>query len=131
MVGRRRAFDDLQPIRESLMRRLVITAIVAAAMSTAGSLGAPDAALADRCQPEEFVLGQGNSPIGHDENDPRCPLMDVLFYDQVDCDSSKFMTCVNTLSATGTVARQRDCDRVSFTLKPACASVNEVVPAIP
>ena len=110
------------------MRRLVITAIVAAAVSTTGSLGAPEAALADRCQPEELVLGSGNSPVGGDENDPRCPIMQTALYDQVACDDTTFMRCVNTLSVVGTVNEQRDCFRYGFRVGALCNSVESQLP---
>ena len=112
-------------------RRLVVATIITAAVSTAGSLGAPDAAFADRCQPEELVLDEGNSPLGQDGEDLRCPIMQNVVYDQVACDDTQFMTCVRSIDARGTVERQRDCFRYGFRVGALCNSVESKLPPTP
>ncbi len=90
-------------------RRIVLLLITLASLAYAVSLGAvAEPAMADRCQPEELVLGPGNSPLGHDDTDPRCPIMQAALYDQVSCDQTTFVKCVNSLSAAGTATMQRD-----------------------
>lgn len=102
------------------MRRVASTALIALALVMVASLTGPEAALADRCQPEEIVLqmvpGLPQSPLGPDESDPRCPVMQAVLYDNVACDQSKFLRCVNSINAAGTVERQRGyCyDRLGF-----------------
>ena len=82
--------------------RVVPVLLVLAALAWTVSLGTvAEPAHADRCQPEELVLGSGNSPLGSDSGDPRCPIMQAVVYDTVTCDDSTFMRCVNTLCLVG------------------------------
>lgn len=55
---------------------------------------------ADRCQPEEFVLGSGNSPYGEDDS-AFCDVMIGQVYPrlvQFGCDSSTLLRCINGMT---------------------------------
>ena len=88
-----------------MVRLAVVTLFLAFALA-AGGLAGPEQALADRCQPEEFVLE--DSPLGPDETDPRCPVMQSVVYDSVVCDDTNFMSCVGSIDALATAGYQRE-----------------------
>lgn len=51
---------------------------------------------ADRCQPEELVLGPGNSPMD-EEDSPVCTVMLGIVYPALGCDSTTLVRCINSL----------------------------------
>jgi hypothetical protein len=91
-----------------VVRRILSLALMLTALALALAGGpAADVAHADRCQPEELVLGPGNSPLGPDSGDPRCPVMQAVVYDQLVCDDTTLMKCLGSLDARATLDYQR------------------------
>jgi hypothetical protein len=85
----------------SVARRLALLASVIGAM-TAFVLGAPATASADRCQPEEFVFGQGNTLVNETDN-PACIVALQVVYPALACDSTSLMKCIASLDPAGTI----------------------------
>lgn len=78
----------------NLIARLGVLAF--ACLALAGlSVAQAEPARADRCQPEELVLGSGNSPY-REEDSPICYVMLGYVYPTLGCDSETLITCVNT-----------------------------------
>ncbi len=82
-------------IRHVRLWLLVLSLATAALLSAAA---APPAS-ADRCQPEELVLGE---PLMPESDSPVCYVMLNHVYPRLDCDSTSQASCQATLSVQGT-----------------------------
>ena len=85
----------------TVARRLTLLVSVIGAMG-AIVLGAPATASADRCQPEEFVFGQGNTLVNESDN-PVCIVALQVVYPALACDSTTLMNCLGSLDPAATV----------------------------
>ena len=73
------------------MRKL-LQALLLVGLVFGGVVGTPQPAAADRCEPEELVLGAGTSPI--DENDhPACVILLNYVYPFICRDTTTLLNC--------------------------------------
>lgn len=82
--------------------RLTFLLLAAVAATAAWTLGAPATASADRCQPEELVLG-GSTLVDEGDN-PVCVVVLRVVYPALACDSTTMPRCLATLDPAATVA---------------------------
>lgn len=82
----------------SLPRRAFLVAALAA-VSAVPTLAAPQAAQADRCQPEELV---GLPAVTREDVNPACIVVSDVAYPALACDSVTLRQCLNTLDAVAT-----------------------------
>lgn len=83
-------------MKRYLAKLLILGATTSMAIALPVAVAAP--AHADDCQPEELVLGSGNSPY-NDENSPLCPVMRGIVYPTLQCaDGTTLIGCVNEYS---------------------------------
>lgn len=72
---------------------------------------------ADRRQPEEIVLGPGNSPLGNDTS-PLCPILDGTVYPALGC-TGTLAQCVTNNSVTNNSVGEQ----VFYELSTLCSRI--------
>jgi hypothetical protein len=77
--------------------RQALTVLAAAAVTVVLPIAVASPAAADRCQPEELVIGSGNSPY-EEEDSPFCDVMLGTVYPTLGCNDT-LLGCVNYLTA--------------------------------
>lgn len=84
----------------AIVRKLSIVATtVSVAFVLPVAVASP--AAADRCQPEELVLGSGNAPY-QESDSPVCAVMDGVVYPAVNCPPpTTLLGCVNQQTPAG------------------------------
>ncbi len=108
-------------------RAAAVVALLLAAAATLLLGPAAQPAQADRCQPEEIVLGNGNSPM-QEEDSPVCWVMLPYVYPSLSCDRTSMMSCVNTLNAADTVKTQLNCVTDPIPHPDQCPLIDPVIP---
>jgi hypothetical protein len=78
--------------------RKILTALLAVSVALVVPIAAAGPAAADRCQPEELVLGPGNAPLPENAT-PVCAVMNNVVYPTVGCKQTPtLIACVNKLT---------------------------------
>lgn len=95
----------------AVLRRSLLLLVTLASFAFL-SAASPDAARADRCNPEELV---GQEPLIWPEDEgPVCDVMLGTVYPSLDCDASSMRQCLATLDAVGTAYKNDRCVPTSF-----------------
>lgn len=91
------ALEDMETPVTANVRKL-LTALLAVSVALVVPIAAAGPASADRCQPEELVLGPGNAPLPEDAT-PVCAVMNDVVYPTVGCNATPtLIACVNKLT---------------------------------
>lgn len=89
------AAQSENPVTYSM--RIGVALCLSALFTAVLAVGVPRPAHADRCQPEELVLGSGNAPY-REEDSPVCTVMLGVVYPTLGCDSTTLLNCVNSMT---------------------------------